>query len=257
VTGYRATATAGTDWRTEMNAGQASTAAPVSGSTGYRAAPEAAPAADDWRRDLAREAAPGGNDSQRFSTSDFPPFRPSGSAAVEGVSNLALSATSVISVPPVTAPAGAPEEDTSWPPRRATSGALFENTGSYERRPVSNGLLSGQQNDLLNPDDEDEDEEASNSPLAAVGYTVVWYGVPAVLFIIGIFLVNGGQRAVQTLANAAPQFGISLVLSIVVAFGLRFATTAWKSASVGLAAAVVGGGLATVLSSAITGNSLS
>ncbi|GLW29930.1 hypothetical protein Areg01_28700 [Actinoplanes regularis] len=320
--GYRAAATA------------TSSAAPVSGAAGYRAAATttttAAPATDDWRRELARDSGPADGEPQRFSTSDFPPFRPSGSAAVSGETNLALSATSVISVPPAAAPAAAPEEDTtwpprraangavapqedtswpprgavngaaalqedtswpprragngaadlqedtswpprragndatdlqedtSWPPRRAVSGALFENSGSYERRPVSNGLLSGSQNDLLNADDEDE-AETSNSPLAAVGYTVVWYGVPAVLFIVGIFLLNSGQRshALQTLADAAPEFGISLTLSIMVAFGLRFATTAWKSASVGLAAAVVGGGLATVLSSAITGNSLS
>ncbi|MFI1992423.1 hypothetical protein [Actinoplanes sp. NPDC020271] len=248
--GYRATA--GPDWRTDL--GAAPEVAPVSGATGYRATTTAAPAADDWRRELTRDAAPADSGPQRFSTSDFPSFRPSGSATVDGGANLALSATSVISTPA----AATPEEDTSWPPRRGVSSALFENTGSYERRPVSSGVLSGRQNDLLDPDDEDEDEKSS-SPLAAVGYTIVWYGVPVVLFVIGILLLNGGQRAhaLQTLANAAPEFGISLALSIVVAFGLRFATTAWKSASVGLAAAVVGGGLATVLASAITGNSLS
>lgn len=252
VAGYRAAAAG--DWRTDMGAAPDTEAAPVSGATGYRAATTAAPAPDDWRRELSREAAPAEAEPQRFSTSDFPSFRANGSAAVNG-DNLALSATSVISTPPVAAPA---EEDTSWPPRRGVSSALFENTGSYERRPVSSGVLSGRQNDLLGTDDEDE-EEKSNSPLAAVGYTVMWYGVPVVLFVIGILLLNGDQRAhaLQTLANAAPEFGISLALSIMVAFGLRFATTAWKSASVGLAAAVVGGGLATVLSSAITGNSLS
>jgi hypothetical protein len=61
----------------------------------------------------------------------------------------------------------------------------------------------------------------------------------------------------STLANAAPQFGLSLVLSMLVAVGLRWASGSWKAASVGLAAAVVGGGLATVLTSAVTGNSLS
>ncbi|WP_221324925.1 hypothetical protein [Actinoplanes sp. L3-i22] len=263
--GYRAAA--GPDWRTDMSTAPTSGAAPaavapVSGAAGYRAAPGSAPEVGaDWRREL---AAPGDGDPQRFSTSDFPPFQPSGSAAVANGSNLALSATSVISTAGAgAAPAsigspGSVEEDTSWPPRRGVSSALFENTGSYERRPVSSGLLSGQQNDLLDPGDEDEAEK-SNSPLAAVGYTIGWYGVPVVLFVIGILLVNTGQRAhaLQTLANAAPEFGISLGLSIVVAFGLRFATTAWKSASVGLAAAVVGGGLATVLASAITGNSLS
>ena len=74
-----------------------------------------------------------------------------------------------------------------------------------------------------------------------------------------VFLLNSGQRshALDTLAGAAPEFAVSLALSMLVAVGLRRATSAWKAASVGLAAAVVGGGLATVLSSAITGNSLS
>ncbi|WIM96525.1 hypothetical protein ACTOB_008734 [Actinoplanes oblitus] len=251
--GYRAAAT-GDDWRADVSAAPTSGAAPAAGSTGYRTA-AAAPAAGDWRRELTTEPADG--EAQRFSTSDFPSFRPSGSAAVAGRENLALSATSVITAPPGAAP-GEAEEDRSWPPRRAAGGALFENTGSYERRPVSSGVPSSRPNDLLNPD-EDEEEESSSSPLAAVGYTVVWYGVPVVLFVLGMLLLNTGQRAhaLQTLADAAPEFGISLALSIVVAFGLRFATTAWKSASVGLAAAVVGAGLATVLSSAITGNSLS
>jgi hypothetical protein len=44
---------------------------------------------------------------------------------------------------------------------------------------------------------------------------------------------------------------------MVVAVGLRWVSGSWKSASVGLAAAVMGGGLATVLTSAVTGNSLS
>jgi hypothetical protein len=47
------------------------------------------------------------------------------------------------------------------------------------------------------------------------------------------------------------------VLSVLVAVGLRKFSTSWKAISVGLAAAVVGGGLATVLASAVTGNSLS
>jgi hypothetical protein len=167
-----------------------------------------------------------------------------------------MSATSVISRVPE-APADDLEEDTSWPPRRTTG--AFQGSGSYERRPVGSGMLVGQGNDLLNPDDDEEETETSGGPLAAVGYTIVWYGVPVILFVAGMFLLNSGQRnhALDTLAGAAPEFGVSLALSVLVALCLRWATTAWKSASVGLAAAVVGGGLATVLSSAITGNSLS
>jgi hypothetical protein len=211
----------------------------------------------DWRQELSRDNALAEGESRRYDTSDFPPFRPSGSASVDGAANLALSATSVISrVPEVPGRVDA-EEDTSWPPRRTTG--AFQGTGSYERRPVSDGLMTGRSSDLLNPDDDEEDEETTGGPLAAVGYTVVWYGVPVVLFVAGMFLLNSGQRthALDTLAGAAPEFAVSLALSMLVALCLRWATTAWKSASVGLAAAVVGGGLATVLSSAITGNSLS
>jgi hypothetical protein len=211
----------------------------------------------DWRRELSRQSDLADGESRRYDTSDFPPFRPSGTATVGGSANLALSATSVIAVPSA-APAGAAVEDTSWPPRRGTG--AFQGTGSYERRPAAgvDEFYINKPNDLLDPDDDEEPEQAS-SPLAAVGFTVVWYGVPVVLFVFGMFLLNSGQRsnALDTLADAAPQFGISLALSMLVAYGLRSATTAWKSASVGLAAAVVGGGLATVLSSAITGNSLS
>ncbi|MEU4621202.1 hypothetical protein AB0G04_14645 [Actinoplanes sp. NPDC023801] len=210
----------------------------------------------DWRRELSRQSDLAEGESRRYDTSDFPPFRPSGSAAVGGSSNLALSATSVIQAPSA-APGAGVEEDTSWPPRRGTG--AFQGTGSYERRPMAGDFPSGRPNDLLDPDDDEEQEDQESSPLAAVGYTVVWYGVPVVLFVAGIFLLNSGQRdhALDTLADAAPEFGISLALSMLVAYGLRTATTAWKSASVGLAAAVVGGGLATVLASAITGNSLS
>jgi hypothetical protein len=74
-----------------------------------------------------------------------------------------------------------------------------------------------------------------------------------------MLIINRGSQshALDTASKAAPQFGVSLVLSMLVAVGIRWVSSSWKAISVGLAAAVVGGGLATVLSSAITGNSLS
>ncbi|WP_412743964.1 hypothetical protein [Krasilnikovia sp. MM14-A1004] len=149
--------------------------------------------------------------------------------------------------------------DTQWPPRPAT-GYESAATGSYERRAVGGlaAVSERRQTNLLEPD-EDELDEDTGGPLAAVGYTVIWYGVPVVLFVLAMLVLNGAQQAhaLGTLAKAAPQFALSLVLSIAVAVGLRRASGTWKAASVGLAAAVVGGGIATVLTSAITGNSLS
>jgi hypothetical protein len=145
-------------------------------------------------------------------------------------------------------------------PQRAPAGnGYLAPGGSYERRSVGGGFGTGRRSsDLLDPDDE-EDDQVSGGPLAAVGYTVIWYGVPVVLFVLYMLIVNQGSQthALDTAAKAAPQFGISLVLSMMVAVGIRWATSSWKAISVGLAAAVVGGGLATVLSSALSGNSLS
>ncbi|WP_127499164.1 hypothetical protein [Actinoplanes solisilvae] len=208
----------------------------------------------DWRRDLADQSDLAEGESRRFGTSDYVPFRSSGSAAVTGQSNLSTTSTSLIS------PIGrdsAPREAATGPAQRAAA-SWNGPSGAYERRPVTGGYPTGRKSDLLDPDDE-EDEQGSGSPLAVVGYTVIWYGVPVVLFIAYMLVVGaGGQgHALGTLAKAAPQFLISLVLSVLVAIGLRFVSQSWKAISVGLAAAVVGGGLATVLTSAITGNSLS
>jgi hypothetical protein len=153
--------------------------------------------------------------------------------------------------------------DTQWPPRRADETGSMQRasaavTGSYERRPVSTlPETSGRQRSLLEPDEDLEDDPGG--PLAAVGFTAAWYSVPVVLFVVYMLVLDGAQQsqAFATLAGAAPQFGLSLVLSMVVAVGLRWASGTWKAASVGLAAAVMGGGLATVLNSAITGQSLS
>jgi hypothetical protein len=216
--------------------------------------------AGDWRRELAAEDGLAEGEARRFGTAEFVPFKAPGQA------------TAAIAAVPAARPGFEQREaeftqaggrwqdppDTQWPPRPAADYDSVS-TGSYERRPVSTlPTAAVRQNNLLEPD-EDEIEESTGGPLAAVGYTVVWYGIPVVLFVLYMLVLSGSQqaRALSTLANAAPQFGLSLVLSMLVAVGLRWASGSWKSASVGLAAAVMGGGLATVLTSAITGNSLS
>lgn len=211
----------------------------------------------DWRQSLRADSDLADGESRRFGTSDFVPFRPpsqGGAAAsvkVPAANSASEGATEVISR---TGARWQDPPDTQWPPR----GAVVSSAGTYERRPVSTlPAPSARQNDLLEPDE--EFEEDTGGPLAAVGYTVVWYGVPVVLFVLYMLVLNGTQQAqaLSTLAGAAPQFGLSLVLSMLVAVGLRWASGSWKAASVGLAAAVMGGGLATVLTSAITGQSLS
>ncbi len=253
---------------------------------------------EDWRRELAAQGNLTDGEPKRFGTSDFPPFRPSGAsdrgapdrgapgrgapdrgAPDRGTARAAGSATvRARGIGPGATPSdGRPREellvgaggsgasswqrppDTQWPPRQAvgyqrSAGGV---AGPYERRPV--GALpdpTGRRNLLDGP--EDDLEEVTGGPLAAVGYTALWYGVPVVLFVLYMLVIDNAQqsRALDTLADAAPQFGLSLALSMAVAVGLRWASGSWKAASVGLAAAVMGGGLATVLMSAITGDSL-
>ncbi|MCA2212703.1 hypothetical protein [Jidongwangia harbinensis] len=238
---------------------------PARGTARYRTA-----GTDDWRRELAAESSDlADGESRRFGTQEFVPFRPSGSAAVP--------TSAPVAEPPADRPVNGSRQELlvgnpdagrtaeppegQWPPRQPTGYQSPAPGGAYERRPVGTNLTDapGRPSNLLEPDDDDDLEEDTGGPLAAVGYTVMWYGVPVVLVVLYMLVLNGSQqaRALDTLGGAAPEFGLSLLLSVVVAVGLRWASGTWKAASVGLAAAVVGGGLATVLSSAITGNSLS
>ncbi len=210
------------------------------GSATYRGAGD-----DDWLRELADRDEPADRAPRRAGGPDAAPFRSRGSAAVPGSANASVSSPSR---------AGPAREPAARPARGANS--FFAPSGSYERRPVLGGLLAGRRGDLLDPDDE-EDEQGATSPLAAVGYTLAWYGLPVILIIFYVLAFNSGSHVFTTLGKAAPQFGVSLLLSVLVAVGLRWVSNSWKAVSVGLASAVVGGGLATVLSSAITGNSLS
>jgi hypothetical protein len=236
---------------------------------------------EDWRRELAAQTGVADGESKRFGTSDFPPFRPPGATGTGALDRGAPRATGSASVVARSAPLADPRDDgrpreellvgartggggswqgppdTQWPPRgggQRSAGVA----GPYERRPVSTMPDPSSRRNMLDEADEDL-EEVTGGPLAAVGYTALWYGVPVVLFVLYMLVLDNTQQshALDTLAKAAPQFALSLGLSMAVAVGLRWASGSWKAASVGLAAAVVGGGLATVLMSAITGESLS
>ncbi|WP_406073750.1 hypothetical protein [Micromonospora sp. NBC_01638] len=134
--------------------------------------------------------------------------------------------------------------------RRVESAA----TGAWARR---------LEDDLLDPD-----PGGSFRPLL---YTAACYLVPAVLIFVWLLTldsqapagcvtdISGGgcdsprSRALESLLAGSPRFGLALVSSLVVAALLRRVGTTWRSATIALAAAVVGGGLSTVLISAVTG----
>ncbi|MER7889130.1 hypothetical protein ABTX15_04830 [Micromonospora sp. NPDC094482] len=119
------------------------------------------------------------------------------------------------------------------------------------------------EDDLLDPD-----PGGSVRPLL---YTATCYLIPAVLIFVWLLTldaqapagcvtdISGGgcdsprARALGSLLAAAPRFGLALVSSLVVAALLRRVGTTWRSTTIALASAVVGGGLSTVVISAVTG----
>lgn len=119
------------------------------------------------------------------------------------------------------------------------------------------------EDDLLDPD--------PGGPLRSLLYTAACYLVPAVLVFLWLLTLSGQAppgcvtditgggcdspraHAFDSLLAGAPRFGLALVSSLVVAVLLRRVGTTWRSATVAIAAAVVGGGLSTVMISAVTG----
>ncbi|MGK5441202.1 hypothetical protein ACSNN7_05150 [Micromonospora sp. URMC 105] len=119
------------------------------------------------------------------------------------------------------------------------------------------------EDDLLDPD--------PGGPLRPLLYTAACYLVPTALVFAWLLTLDGQApagcvtdisgggcdsaraHAFASLVAGGPRFGLALVSSLVVAVLLRRVGTTWRSATVALAAAVVGGGLSTVMISAVTG----
>ncbi|RIV36384.1 hypothetical protein D2L64_19645 [Micromonospora radicis] len=119
------------------------------------------------------------------------------------------------------------------------------------------------EDDLLDPD--------PGAPWLPLLYTAGCYLLPAVVIFVWLLTLDGAPpagcvtdisgggcdspraRAFGAMVAGIPRFGLALVSSLVVATLLRRVGTTWKPTTVALAAAVVGGGLSTVLISAVTG----
>ncbi len=127
-------------------------------------------------------------------------------------------------------------------------------TGAWARR---------LEDDLLAPD--------PGGPFLPLLYTAACYLAPAVLIFAWLLTLDGQapagcvtdisgggcasarSRALESLLAGSPRFGLALASSLVVAALLRRVGITWRSATIAIAAAVVGGGLSTVLISAVTG----
>lgn len=119
------------------------------------------------------------------------------------------------------------------------------------------------EDDLLDPD--------PGGPFRPLFYTAACYLLPALVVFVWLLTLDGQapagcvtdisgggcdsprSHAFGSLVAGAPRFGLALASSLVVAVLLRRVGTTWRSTTVALAAAVVGGGLSTVVISAVTG----
>jgi hypothetical protein len=104
---------------------------------------------------------------------------------------------------------------------------------------------------------------SSRGYLMAMLATLFWYAVPISLYLLYASLLDHtarpncrdvlgrpcgsqSQQAIGNLLDVTPRILLALALSIVLAMGIRWVATTWKTLTVGFAGAVVGGGLATV-----------
>ncbi|WP_091551806.1 hypothetical protein [Micromonospora pattaloongensis] len=150
------------------------------------------------------------------------------------------------------------------PPRTRTVRPTPATARPAYRPPVRRGRGNRLDEELLDFD--------PGGHVATLLYTALWYAVPVLFFALWLLtldntppppgcvtdVLGGGcqserAEAIASLIGGAPPFGAAFAASLVVAVVLRWASGTWRAASVGLASAVVGGGLSTVLFSAVTG----
>jgi hypothetical protein len=187
--------------------------------------------------------------------------------------------------PPVAPPLGPP----MGPPRRgeaerarAVAAAVTEvqaavapvpvrpTAGPARRQPVAGraGVVAPRRRQP--PPIEDLDPERGGV-LAALLYTAAWYAVPVLVFTVWVLMLDGTvpngcvsdvtgggceserAHALASLMSGVPTFGLALLTSLVAAILLRWVGHGWRAVSVGIGAAVIGGGLSTVVMSALSG----
>ncbi|WP_285791509.1 hypothetical protein [Micromonospora sp. NBRC 101691] len=117
--------------------------------------------------------------------------------------------------------------------------------------------------DLLDPD--------PSGGIRSLLYTVACYVLPALAVFVWLLTLSGQvpagcvtdftgggcdsprAHAIDSFVSGGPRFGLALVTSLLVAMVLRRIGTTWRTATLAMASSVVGGGLSTVLISAVTG----
>jgi hypothetical protein len=112
------------------------------------------------------------------------------------------------------------------------------------------------------------DDDPVPATMPALTWTVGFFLVPALLFLAWALTRSGvapsacvdavggpcrspRAEAVGSLADALPALGGALAFAMLAAAALRRLATAWRPATVGLAAAVIGAGIATLVAAVV------
>jgi hypothetical protein len=162
-------------------------------------------------------------------------------------------------------PARRPAErryDDQPPVRRAPARPQQRFEGTYPPRSVRNtrNVVPMQGRPGLGPD---EDEEDAPGFLHTALVTTAWYTIPLLLYTMYVLTLDGSaqagdgqsprENALNGLLGGMPRVCVALVTSLAVALLIRLIGRGWRAATIGFASAVVGGGVATVIFTALTG----
>jgi len=80
---------------------------------------------------------------------------------------------------------------------------------------------------------------------ALFGLTAAWYALPTVIY-VGWVALGNAESAREQLSENVPWLLTALALSIAVAGLLRWAMVGWRALTLSFAAAIIGGGVATI-----------
>jgi hypothetical protein len=174
--------------------------------------------------------------------------------------------------PAMTYPNPARTRPTSGPARRTAPDATWRRSTSISaRRPAESSTDRRGRGRRLEDDLLPGDRGGYSATLLC---TTAWYAVPVLALFIWLVTLDGSVppdcvtdvagggcesprlHALTSLLGGAPQFGAAFVASLVVATLLRRVISTWRARSIGLAAAVVGGGVSTVIFSALSNQPL-
>jgi hypothetical protein len=118
------------------------------------------------------------------------------------------------------------------------------------------------------PPDDPPDDEPRPALAPALTWTIAAYLLPILLYLAWAFTRSGTApagcvdasgapcqaprvEAAENLLGVLPAIVGALVLALLIALGLRRMATGWRAGSIGLAAAVIGGGVATVVAAGL------